>query len=170
MRDIAAVVGIKAASLYAHFPDGKEQMLVDGLREIFEQFLAFVLAGIDVDMSAEEQLRSVVAQHTRWQLESEEKASAWDAAADGVGVADVLSSANLKEIHALRAMYHGYVENLVGELCVSETAVERSRAVLALCDQAKRWHVSGGGRYDSTEEVAEFVWELVRELVLVAKR
>ena len=60
MRAIAAGVGIKAASIYAHFPSGKEELLKAALQEILDEFLAYVVAPLRKDMDERDQLRTLL--------------------------------------------------------------------------------------------------------------
>lgn len=56
LRDIADELGIKQASLYYHFPDGKEQIFVAMAERLFERHregLEQALAGAEQDLSAQ---------------------------------------------------------------------------------------------------------------------
>jgi AcrR family transcriptional regulator len=56
LRDIADELGIKQASLYYHFPSGKEQIFVAMAERLFDRHragLETALAGADIDLSAQ---------------------------------------------------------------------------------------------------------------------
>lgn len=161
MRDIAAGVGIKAASLYVHFPDGKEQLLREGLRDIYDQFLDHIASGLDQQMSVEQQLRAVVGQHVGWQLDAGNKAVAWDAAIGQFGVANVLDGEAVASIRQQQDLYHTYVEQLVHALRDDETATDRAIAIRALCDQAHLWLRTDTDASTQRDTVVATLWALV---------
>ena len=163
MRDIARGVGVKAASLYVHFPEGKQQLLGDALVEILDEFLAFVLDGLNAGDSSAEQLKAVLSRHVTWQLRFAAKAVAWDTVADQFSAYPAVETG--REVAERQDLYHGYVQALFDDLSPGPLTAERSRAVLLLCDRARVWHVSGGGRLATEEQVAALVWELAQDLV-----
>lgn len=165
MRDIARGVGVKAASLYVHFPEGKQQLLRDALVEILDEFLAFILGGLNAEASSAEQLKAVVSRHVAWQLRFAAKAVAWDTAAEQFSGYPAVETDVGREVAERQDLYHGYVQALFDELSPGPLTAERSRAVLVLCDRARVWHVSGGGRLAAEEQVAALVWELAQALV-----
>lgn len=168
MREIAAKVGIKAASLYAHVPEGKEELLRLGLHSIFITFLGFVTREVQFEMSAREQLRSVVEQHIVWQLEYGDEALAWDAAVNQFGVVGVLDEDSLARIRNEQALYHNYLDDLVRATCVRpERAADISTAVRVMCDQAPTWLPIAAERATAKERAAagERIWTLVEALL-----
>ncbi len=64
LRDIAAEVGIRQASLYHHVPGGKEQLFV----EVTERGLARHEAGLDAAIGAAEDLEGQLHRAARWLL------------------------------------------------------------------------------------------------------
>lgn len=164
MRAIASGVGIKAASIYAHFPSGKEELLKAALQEILDEFLAFVVAPLTVDMPVDAQLRTILERHVVWQLTQEQKAPAWDAAIRQFGIAGVLSEDDIASIRAQQELYHDYVTCLVR--CQTESrAREKALAVVALCDQSPFWSLDDGGGEQSAADVAELVWDFTRAIL-----
>jgi AcrR family transcriptional regulator len=165
MRDIARRVGVKAASLYVHFPGGKQQLLRDALVEILDEFLAFILGGLDCSAPSAEQLRAVLYRHVTWQLRFAPKAVAWDTAAEQISAEPAAETDLVREVTERQELYHGYVQALVEELRPGPLSAQRSRAVLVLCDRARVWHASGGGGLSTEEGVADLIWELAKDLV-----
>jgi AcrR family transcriptional regulator len=165
MRDIARRVGVKAASLYVHFPGGKQQLLRDALVEILDEFLAFILGGLDYGAPSAEQLRAVLYRHVTWQLRFAPKAVAWDTAAEQISAEPAVETDLVREVAERQELYHGYVQALVEDLRPGPLSAERSRAVLVLCDRARVWHASGGGGLSTEEGVADLIWELAKDLV-----
>lgn len=62
MRDLAAAVGIKAASLYNHITS-KQQILSETILDIAEQFTEGIDAIVDRDTDTITKLKEVIAQH-----------------------------------------------------------------------------------------------------------
>lgn len=143
MREIAAQVGIKAASLYAHCPEGKEQLLRLSLHSILAEFLAFITRPVRFDMDAAEQLWTVVGRHITWQLETGDQALAWDAAINQFGVVGVLDDSALAAIRQEQRLYHDYLEALVAAVGDDPSAAgDRATALRVMCDQAAAWSKS----------------------------
>lgn len=63
MEDIAAEVSLTAGSLYHHFPEGKQEILLAVLNEGIESVATQVEEVIASDISSEEKLRRVVRLH-----------------------------------------------------------------------------------------------------------
>lgn len=157
MRAIAAEVGIQAASIYAHFPQGKSQILFEGLREIFEEFLAHLIAPLTPEMSSDEQLGALIEQHVMWQLDYGSKALAWDAAFSGLGVHGVLEEEQRQELRRLQRLYHDYLAELIAEQVPEGADVGRlTRLCLLLCDDAGRLRADD----ETTGDVARHVRRL----------
>lgn len=163
MRAIASEVGIKAASIYAHFPEGKEELLKAALREIFDEFLAFVVAPLKPAMTPAEQLQIVVTRHATWQLTMGKKAPAWDAAVRQFGVAGVLNDRDVTAIRQRQSLYHDYVKSLVRTRTTSK-ADEKTGAILALCDQVNLLMPRRQGR-GHADQAVEDVWRFSQALL-----
>lgn len=166
MRKVADEVGIKAASIYVHFPDGKDQLLREGLRDIFDEFLAFLVDSVNPEQSAREQLQSVLIQHITWQIEGGDKAVAWDAAVRQFGVASTLNRAAIDDIAHQQNMYHSYLEALIEQINPGLPARDVATAVRSLCDQARDWQTTGDGNAPRTlTEVVHILLELTDRLI-----
>lgn len=139
MRAIAAEVGIQAASIYAHFPGGKKEILRYGLLDIYNDFLQHVTVTLNPDMSQRRQIETLLERHVLWQLAAGAKALAWDAAYGGMGVHGVLDEAELKEISDLRDLYHDYLKSLFAATCGRAEATHLTEAAIILCDNAHRF-------------------------------
>ncbi|MGX1702178.1 TetR/AcrR family transcriptional regulator [Microbacterium sp. NPDC055357] len=165
MRAIASEVGIQAASIYAHFPQGKSQILFEGLREIFEEFLAHLISPLTPEMSSDEQLGTIIEQHVLWQLDYGSKALAWDAAFSGLGVHGVLADEQQKELRRLQRLYHDYLAELIAEQVPQGADVRRlTRLCLLLCDDAGRVRAND----EPTDSVSRFVRSLFMDDILRA--
>lgn len=166
MREIASSVNIKAASLYSHWPRGKEQLLEDSLHEIFNKFLAFVTANITGNSSSLEQLETVVRSHLSWQITFGEQAMAWDMLVQQYGVTNVLSRNALELIRSNQQMYHGYLEVLVRETARQPSrASDISIAIRTMCDQVASWFIKGEDSLVEQSQAIDRVWWLCRQLI-----
>jgi AcrR family transcriptional regulator len=152
MRAIAAEVGIQAASIYTHFPDGKQQILHEGLRDIYNDFLQHVTMTLTPDMSRRRQLETLLERHVLWQLEAGATGPAWDAAYGGLGVHGVLNENQLREIAELHDLYHHYLESLFAVTCRDPGEAKTvGEAAVLLCDNAYRFT---GNAAESAEQTA----------------
>lgn len=168
MREIAARVGIQAASLYGHAPEGKEQLLRLGLHSILNRFLDYITRDIRPEMSPRDQLHAIVTAHATWQLVYGDQALAWDAAINQFGVAGVLDDASLADVRRVQALYHDYLESLVAAECAdASAAADVAAAIRILCDQAPSWLDRPGQADDPgvREEIVGRVWNLAVHLL-----
>ena len=165
MRDIARQVGIKAASLYTHFPNGKPQLVMDSLTGIFDQFLDHMVTGLDQNASAAAQVWHVIQRHVSWQVEYAEKAAAWDTAMDQFGVTTELDPQIIDESRRRQELYHAYFVSLVHQIRPDAEARPRALGLLQMCDRAKVFHSSSGGDFESHEQVAQFIWSMAIDLI-----
>lgn len=166
MREIAASVGIKAASLYSHCPDGKEQLLRLSLHDIFNKFLRYVTEDLRYEMTPMEQLESVVRAHVSWQLTFGEQAMAWDALVRQFGVVGVLEDDALAQVHEKQKLYHLYVDALVSETTLfADRVPEVSTAIRTMCDQAASWILPGDASEAAHGLAGERIWWLSRQLI-----
>lgn len=139
MREIAAAVGMQAASIYGHFPLGKRQVLMDGLLDILDDFLVHVVAPVRANQSPVEEFEEVVSRHVSWRLAKGDMSLAWDAAYFGLGMADVLEDAQMAELTSAVDSYRAYVAALCTAVgCAPDEADGTARAIMSLCDTCSR--------------------------------
>lgn len=162
MRAIASAVGVQAGSLYAHFPQGKQQILFEGLQDICDEVLAHISAPLTPAMSTHEQFETLIRQHVSWQLDNGMKGLAWHAAFGGLGVYGAMSADEQAQIKASRRLYHDYLAALVAELGGPENARPRAQATLTLCDNAHRLRPT---RDAPSTQVADLVVEMADRII-----
>lgn len=156
MREIAAAVGMQAASIYGHFPLGKRQVLMDGLLDILDDFLVHVVAPVTPGRDAAEELVDVVTRHVSWRLARGDMSLAWDAAYFGLGMTDVLEDDQMGQLTAAVDGYRSYLTSLCAAVGDPAEAEGTARAVMSLCD------TSGRMRTRPDEPDDEVVARLVR--------
>lgn len=141
MREIAAAVGIQAASIYGHFPLGKRQVLMDGLLDILDDFLLHVVAPVHTGQDPADELTDVVSRHVAWRLDRGDMSLAWDAAYFGLGMTDVLEDNQMAELTAAVDSYRAYLASLCAALGDPAEAEGTARAVMSLCDTCSRLRI-----------------------------
>lgn len=163
MRDIAQAVGIRPASIYAHFAS-KEQVLVEALTGTLDAFHAFLLEAVEPGLPARDQLERLVRQHVRWQVRFRRLAGSWDVLWDMEATAGNLGPDAVEELHGRRARYHRVLGALVAETCPGPDAARRTAAVLVLCDRSPTWAQAGGAAVDD-DGLVDAAWETIAGLL-----
>ena len=132
MRAIAKEVNMQAASLYSHFPGGKDQILEATLRWTYLDFLEATLKPVGEQaetLTAEEELRGVVAGQVAWEIDS-----AFGTLFEIVVATDLAEKFLSDDAHATIALYRGsyvdYIETIARELRDEPNARARAWAVI----------------------------------------
>lgn len=164
MRDIGAAAGIKAASIYAHFAGGKEQLLAEALEEVLRDFQTFVVEPMRADQSHIEQLEHLVRRHVTFHIQHASLTESWDVLLDVDRLAKLLPAPAHDCIAKRRALYHDLVKALVAVIKPSDQlAYARSEAILTLCDRASSWRELGQSL--PAEQMPDFIWSLTRAIL-----
>lgn len=158
MRDIAAKVGIKAASIYAHFP-GKEALLGEAVRWVLDDFIVFVTDPLEASNAPREVLEILIKRHALYQLKYPSVVDAWHVLVEVDRLGHFLPQHARDRVAAQRQIYNDLIEALVvSEFPDLDNAGDRLRAVRTLCGRVGWWHA--GATTDDPDEVADFVWSL----------
>lgn len=164
MRDIADRVGIKAASIYAHFP-GKEALLGETVKWVLDDFIAFVTEPLEPGQSARDVLETMIKRHAIYQMKQPSMLDAWHVLLEVDRLAHFLPDEAREGVAAQRQLYNDLTEALVANVFPGvDRPGDRVRAVRTLCGRVSWWH-SGVGREDP-EGVAEFVWSLAVSILV----
>lgn len=157
MRQIADGVGIRAASIYAHF-SGKDELVGAAMRWVLDDFVAFATSPVSEEQDALEVLRTVVRRHAIYQLRFPERLDAWHVIIEIDRLSPFLPDAARTQVHAKRTLFIDLLEAL---LVVAFPAVdrprERVRAVNTICGRAGWWLEREN---PDPEKVADFIWSL----------
>ena len=166
MRDIATAVGIKSASIYAHF-DGKRQIVTEALSEVLHEFHSFVTEPLDPDDPPERQLQVLVERHATWQIRFARIAGSWDVVWDIDRLAHTLDDAERAAVAAQRATYHDLVASLVAVVGGrGRDARLVAEAILALCDRSSAWGSADAALTE--DDVPAVAWRLAEGMLATA--
>lgn len=146
MREIAAAVGIRAASLYNHFTS-KEDILWDLTATALSDLDASreaAMAELAPDAQPAEQLQAFVTAHVIFHAINSEKAALVNREMGG------LTRAHLRKAVALRDRYESHLREIIrsgvaqGDFTVPDERVT-SFAILQMGIAVSTWYRSGGG-------------------------
>ncbi len=155
MRQIATGVGIKAASLYNHFPS-KQELLFRISYDTMVEMHAAVLDAMAGVVEPEERLRAFVGAHTKYCIVERYRARVADELRD-------LEPDNLREVVAMRDRYEGVLRRILDDMneatdgAVRDVAVT-ANAVATMASQVSAWYRDGGRL--GPEEIADLYAEL----------
>ncbi|MDI9978694.1 TetR/AcrR family transcriptional regulator [Rhodococcus sp. IEGM 1307] len=137
MRMIAKVVNIKAPSIYAHFPDGRDEIVAESLRWHFHQFGTAVLDETDMCTSPADFWSAMVRVHLTRQLELPES-NLWDLLVATDKMVHVLPAEVRDEAAEWVGLYEGMYNAVAQDLGIEEP-YEGVRIVMTLLEGATRW-------------------------------
>jgi AcrR family transcriptional regulator len=107
MRQIAAHVGIKAASLYNHFP-GKQDLLFSIAYGTMRDMLRLATRALSRESTPEGRLRAFIQTHTLYCIQERYRARVADELRD-------LEPSNLERVLAIRDEYEGLLQDILKE-------------------------------------------------------
>lgn len=153
MRKIAQVVGIKAPSLYAHFPEGRDEIVAQSMRWHFHKFGSDLLAEIASCTTADEVWTAMVRVHVTRQLELPED-NLWDLIIATDRMVGNLPPEVSAEAHELVSLYEQLYRSAAAEMGVDETAGPVT-VVMTLLEGARRWCMDGTESVTSAADRAD---------------
>ncbi|HET9123794.1 MAG TPA: TetR/AcrR family transcriptional regulator [Solirubrobacteraceae bacterium] len=155
MRQIAAVVGIRAASLYNHFP-GKQELLFTIAYDTMRDMLALAAEAIGAESTPEGRLRAFIHAHTLYCIKERYRARVADELRD-------LEPANLRRVLAVRDEYEAVLGGILrdGEEQAAWDVIDTplfSYAFATMASAVSTWYRPGGRL--SPEEIADAYAEI----------
>jgi AcrR family transcriptional regulator len=137
MRMIAQALNIKAPSLYAHFANGREEIVAESLRWHFHKFGMAILEELATCTSADQAWTAMVRVHLSRQLELPES-NLWDLIIATDRMVHNLPAEMSAEAEELVGLYDGLFRAAAHEMGVNEPH-EAVRLVMTLLEGASRW-------------------------------
>ncbi len=137
MRMLAKAVDIKAPSIYAHFPDGRDEIVAESLRWHFHQFGIAMLTEVDKTTGTEDAWAAMVRVHLTRQLRLPES-NLWDLLVATDKMANFLPTEVRIEADNWVALYERMYLAAAAELG-AESSEEAVRIVMAVLESATRW-------------------------------
>lgn len=137
MRMIANEVDVKAPSLYAHFPNGRDEIVAESLRWHFYRFGVALLGAVEDTQTAEEYWDSMVKLHFTRQVSLPES-NLWDLLVAADSMLHFLASDLRGEVDLWVSLHENmYVSAAADMGCKDPEAPVR--VVMALLESSTRW-------------------------------
>lgn len=141
LRMIAAEIGIKAPSIYAHFPGGRDEIVAASLRWHFHKFGTAVLESLADCRSADQAWTAMVGVHLQRQLQLPES-NLWDLLMATDRMVHNLPGDLSAEANELVALYEELYRAAARDMGV-EYPDEAIKLVMTLLEGASRWCTGG---------------------------
>lgn len=141
MRMIGREINIKAPSIYAHFPDGRDEIVSESLRWYFHRFHVGVLQAVDGTDSAEQFWEELVTFHFTQQVTKPEN-DMFDLLIATDTLIHVLPDGLRAQIESWGDVYKNLYVAAAAELGFSD-APARLPVIMAVLESANSWHRGG---------------------------
>jgi AcrR family transcriptional regulator len=146
MRRLAQVLGIKAPSIYTHFPGGRDEIVGECLRWHYFNFGTAVLQAIGPACDVDEFLKALVYVHLSHQIQGPEN-HLWDLLVASDQIGSFLSSETRSDVEYWISLCSRLYEAAAYEYCDVDPEL-RARMALALLDGATSWSDWNGTQSD----------------------
>lgn len=147
MRAVGERVGVKAPSIYRHFVNGRDEIVLEAYRWHFYRFAKALLEAVDETNDADEYWNSLIGVHLSRQLESPEN-DMWDILLASDRIGGFLPGDMRDESREWMRLYEHLHAAVVGELgCASTDITKFVKLVVKICDTAGEWC-----RWDGTQK------------------
>jgi AcrR family transcriptional regulator len=147
MRALGERVGVKAPSIYRHFVNGRDEIVLEAYRWHFYRFAKALLEAVDQTNDADEYWSSLIGVHLRRQLESPEN-DMWDILLASDRIGGFLPDDMREEYREWMRFYEQMHAAAVGELGYGSTdSTKLVKLVVKICDTASEWC-----RWDGTQK------------------
>lgn len=144
MRMLGDAVGIKAPSVYSHFPGGRDEIVSESLRWNLRRFGSALLEQIDSTKDDEDYWNTLVRVHLMRQISLPES-NLWDLIIASDRVTEFLPPSLRAEVYEYLSLH----ENMyfAGALALGTDSEEKVRIVITVLEGASRWL-----NWDGTQE------------------
>jgi AcrR family transcriptional regulator len=138
MRMLATELTIKAPSLYAYFPDGRDEIVAESLRWHFCKFGSAILAAVENTETATEFWDAMVREHLIRQVMLPES-DLWDLLVATDAIMRSLPSGLHEEVDGWVAFYEDMYRAAAIDMGIDGDTDEQIRLVLTVVEGARRW-------------------------------
>ncbi|KRF24397.1 TetR/AcrR family transcriptional regulator [Phycicoccus sp. Soil803] len=138
MRALASELKIKAPSLYAHFPNGRDEIVAESLRWHFSKFGYAVIAKVEVTETAREFWEAMVREHLIRQVMLPES-NLWDILVATDKIVRFLPPGLHAEVDRWVTHYEDLYRACAADMGMHETTDEHIHLVLTVIEGAGRW-------------------------------
>lgn len=166
MRDIAKIAGMQAASIYYHYPAGKQALLV----EIMESHMTQLNAGLEriiiKPLAIQQRLYEAISNHILLHTTYKSEFFIIDTEIRA------LEDENREKILALRDHYEDLIQRLLragmeqGVLRRTDVKIS-SYAIIAMCTEVAQWFRPAGRL--SVQQIIEMYFHMITEGLLIIK-
>ncbi|WP_336159767.1 TetR/AcrR family transcriptional regulator [Amycolatopsis sp. VC5-11] len=138
MRMLATELTIKAPSLYAYFPGGRDEIVAESLRWHFSKFGYAILAAVDRTETAAEFWDAMVREHLTRQVTLPES-DLWDLLVATDAVVPSLPAGLHDQVDSWVAYYEDMYRAAAIDMGIDADVDEQIRLVLTVVEGARRW-------------------------------
>lgn len=138
MRALATELNIKAPSLYAHFPNGRDEIVAESLRWHFSKFAFAILAEVEKTETAQEFWDAMVREHLIRQVTLPES-NLWDLLIATDRIVRFLPSGLHEEVDRWVNFYEDLYRASAEDMGVEGTTDEHIHLVLTVIEGSGRW-------------------------------
>jgi AcrR family transcriptional regulator len=138
MRALATELSIKAPSLYAHFPNGRDEIVAESLRWHFSKFGFAILGAVETTETAEEFWDAMVREHLIRQVTLPES-NLWDLLVATDTIVRFLPPGLHAEVDRSVSFYEDLYRASAADMGVEGTTDEHIHLVLTVIEGAGRW-------------------------------
>jgi AcrR family transcriptional regulator len=163
MRKLAGALHIKAPTLYAHFPDGRDEIIAESLRWHFSKFGVAILAAVEQTDTAREFWDAMVRVHMVRQVTLPES-DLWDLLLATDAIVHFLPPGLHDEAMGLVALYENMYRAAADDMGIADVSDLDIRLALSMIEGANRW-CSATDLEHAIERATEVSHSLVRSSV-----
>jgi AcrR family transcriptional regulator len=137
MRMIASEVNVKAPSLYAHFPNGRDEIVAESLRWHFYRFGVALIQAVEKTRTAEEYWDAMVKLHFTRQVSLPES-NLWDLLVAADSMLHFLAADLRAEVDVWLSLHESMYISAAADMGCKDPE-SPVRVVIALLESSTRW-------------------------------